>query len=354
MRPRDGDDGLVRRLPLVVVAIAALWLALAPPAAAHGEGDADAPATNLRSRVTSVDPVVDGVEWRMVDAGARIEVRNDTDTALVVLGEAGEPFLRVGPDGVHENTRSVTAFRIANPDRGAPVPQEVLEGGDPEWEEVSSARAYAWHDDRAHWAEDEPSRSEEVELVPEWRIDARWGDTPMVVLGDVTWVPPPPVWPSVLVVVLVAALVGALAATGRYGAAVVAGGGLAVTASLLVGLGSWWGSAGSALSKVEGFTLPALAWLLLVAAVVRFRAAPQESVLLSAGACVGLAVLLGVSGWSWLVRSQLPTALPAWLGRACVAGALGVGLGMLVAAALVWFRDDYRATAAIRPGPAAP
>lgn len=344
----------MRRLPLVLVALAALWVALAPPAAAHGEGDAEAPATNLRTRITSVDPAVDGVEWRMVDAGARIEVRNETDTDLVVLGETGEPFLRVGPDGVHENTRSVTAFRLANPDPGVPVPQEVLEGGEPEWEEVSSARAYAWHDDRAHWADPEPGGSDEVDLIPEWSIDATWGDAPMVVTGDVTWVPPPPVWPSLLVTVVVTALVGGLAALRRYGIAVTVAGALAVCASVLVELGSWWGSAGSAFTKVEGFMLPALAWLLLVAAIVRFSAAPQESVLLSAGACAGIAVLLGVSGWSWLGRSQIPAAIPAWLGRASVAAALGAGLGMVLAAAFVWFRDDYRATAAVRPGPAAP
>jgi len=346
----------VRRLPLVVLAIALVWVGLAPPAAAHGEGSTEAPASNYRSRITSVEPEIPGVGWRMIDAGTRIEVTNTTSTPLVVIGDSGEPFLRVGPDGVHENTRSITAFRLANPGPGIPVPQDLLQGGEPEWREVASGRSYAWHDDRAHWTDADPASVREdpsatTVVVPEWRVEALWGDAPVAVVGDITWIPGPPLWPSVVAVLCLAAVLAALAWGGRFASTLAVAGGLSIAASALVEVGVWWASADSGLAKFERFVLPAVAWLLLAAALVRFRAAPQESVLLAAGASVGIGVLLGVTGWRWLVRSQLPTALPSWLGRASVVAALGAGVGMLVAAAIVWFREGYRSTSAtVSPG----
>jgi hypothetical protein len=39
----------------------------------------------------------------VVDAGARLRVRNQTGREVMVLGYAGEPYLRVGPAGVPES-----------------------------------------------------------------------------------------------------------------------------------------------------------------------------------------------------------------------------------------------------------
>jgi len=49
---------------------------------------------------------VAGLRIEAIDAGARLRLRNATGQEVVVLGYAGEPYLRVGPAGVFENRRS--------------------------------------------------------------------------------------------------------------------------------------------------------------------------------------------------------------------------------------------------------
>ena len=62
-------------------------LALAAPAAAHG---ADAPdATDYRTEVTGLSPCDTGVTVRAVEAGARLELSNDTGATVTVLGYSG-------------------------------------------------------------------------------------------------------------------------------------------------------------------------------------------------------------------------------------------------------------------------
>jgi hypothetical protein len=346
---------------MIVGMAAVLLLVLAPPASAHGTGGSvDAPASNYRSRITSVVPEIPGITWSVIDAGTRLEVVNRTKTALVVMGDGGEPFLRIGPAGVEENTRSITAFRLANPNPSTPIPQEVLEGGTPRWRDVSSSPSYAWHDDRAHWTDADPPAvradpSATTVVVPEWTVEAQWDGAPLTVKGDVTWVPGPSVWPSVLAVLVLGLGLAALGWARLEGWALVAAATLSVVSSGLVEVGVWWASAASGLTKVERFLMPALAWMLLAAALVRYRSVPRDAVLLAAGAATGIAVLIGTTGWQWFGHSQLPTALDPWLGRAAVIAALGSGLGMLGVAAASWLRaGEVRPAPAVSRGPAAP
>ena len=48
---------------------------------------------------------------RIRDLGRRIELVNDTDQDVVVLGYQSEPYLRVGPAGVFENGRSPSLYQ---------------------------------------------------------------------------------------------------------------------------------------------------------------------------------------------------------------------------------------------------
>jgi hypothetical protein len=96
------------------------------PAQAHR---ADAPAgTDYRVTVTSVTPEVPDLTVRAIEAGAQLELTNRTGRTIEVLGYAGEPYLRIGPDGVFENLNSpatapwpVTSSRP--PRRTPPVPR---------------------------------------------------------------------------------------------------------------------------------------------------------------------------------------------------------------------------------------
>src|SRR5439155_507137 len=77
-------------------------LALRPTAvAAHG---GNVLATDYRPRITSAR--IPGVDIHVIEGGGRVELTNHTDRPVTVLGYDGEPYLRVGPDGVFRNRRS--------------------------------------------------------------------------------------------------------------------------------------------------------------------------------------------------------------------------------------------------------
>ena len=85
-----------RRLRLLgtMMVIWALALAVgATPAAAHGVGGVD--PTNYRTRILAVEPAVSGLSVEVVDAGARLRVRNTTGREVIVFGYASEPYLRL-------------------------------------------------------------------------------------------------------------------------------------------------------------------------------------------------------------------------------------------------------------------
>ncbi|MCG5450277.1 hypothetical protein NIE111_001797, partial [Micromonospora sp. NIE111] len=99
---------LLGRAGLVAAAASLVTLISAAPAAAHG---ADAPdGTDYRTRTTGVAPARPGLEVRVIEAGARLELTNRTGRTIEVIGYSGEPYLRVGPDGVFENSHSPATY----------------------------------------------------------------------------------------------------------------------------------------------------------------------------------------------------------------------------------------------------
>lgn len=106
---------------------AGLLVVLAAPALAHGGGGSD--ATNFRSAVLRVigedtgdaerTPAADvpGLSWRVLAGDALLAVDNRTGREVAVPGYEGEPYLRIGPDGVFENRNSPATYQ--NNDRYA-------------------------------------------------------------------------------------------------------------------------------------------------------------------------------------------------------------------------------------------
>ena len=68
--------------------------------------------------------VVDGIAPHIPGIGAETDTnqqdyvafRNQTRTDVVILGDLGEPFLRIGPDGAFANLNSPTWRGSGNPD----------------------------------------------------------------------------------------------------------------------------------------------------------------------------------------------------------------------------------------------
>jgi hypothetical protein len=190
-----------------VVAVALASLVLASPALAHPR--AKGYARGFQSKILSVRPEVVGLEITVVDSDDRLRISNTSGTELVVLGYDGEPYLRIGPDGVYRNERSPAAY--LNRDRFArvAVPLKADPGAAPEWRHVSPRPAWQWHDHRIQWmgagppaqVRDAPRRRH---AIFDWQVPGRLGGRPLAIAGRLDYVPPSDGGTSSAVIALVA------------------------------------------------------------------------------------------------------------------------------------------------------
>ena len=129
---------LVMRAGMAVAVGTFATLLVAAPASAHTISGPR--PTNFRTRITSITPDVPGVHVRVVDLGSRLELTNDTDTDVIVRAPEGEPYLRIGPDGVFENLLSPATYlnRSRSGDSAVqPVAAYARPGDPPKWHKVS-------------------------------------------------------------------------------------------------------------------------------------------------------------------------------------------------------------------------
>ena len=304
-------------------------------ASAHGVGGIE--ATNYRTRVDSVDPVIPGVAVRAVDLGTRLELTNHGAEDVLVLGYDGEPYLRVGPRGAFENVRSPATYlnRTARPDEAAePVPATADSEATPKWRRIDDGQTARWHDHRVHWMgrTDPPSVQRDPgreHLVQRFQVELRRGDTIIAVRGDVRWIPGPSPAPWVFGAVVLAALV-IVASRFRHRTVFVAAAlGMVATTEALHVVGSWGattvgtgGRLGASIYAI-GAVLIAVVALVWVLRRGLDRGAP---LVLLAGLFLALAG--GLTDVTALGRSGIPTTLPLDLARATVMTALGAGLGL--------------------------
>lgn len=180
---------------MVVVLLATAWTVLtaaagAGPAAAHAAMGPD--AQFYRSVVTSVSPQVPGLVVAVERTGQSVTVTNGTGKAVEVTGVTGEPFLRFGPDGVEENTSSLTSKLNAVRKLGGPLPQQTGAIQPVTWKHVSDGQSYSWSDHRTHWMS--LSRPPQVAADPRsphpvstWTLTLTADGTPVTVQGTLSW-----------------------------------------------------------------------------------------------------------------------------------------------------------------------
>ena len=326
-------------LACIAVAVAVAFaftamIATAEPAGAHG---VDAvPATSERARVLRVEPEVEGVEVRLLDAGRRLEVRNDTTTDVVVLGYDGEPYLRVGPEGAFRNRLSPATFWNERTDTVGSLPATFDAALAPEWERLGDTPVVRWHDHRLHWQGPAPDADAARRVLATWTVEMRHGGAALVVQGDIVHEPPPSPLPAVGLGAVVAVAVGLVARTRRWPAALAAG--LAVTGALgLVDvIGRWGGSSRGAWTKsLESVYVLGGAALALWAAtrLARHRTDPYATTPLALLAGVVTTIAIALSGIPWLRAAFLPTTLPDGAARALVGVAVGAGVASTAVAA---------------------
>ncbi|MEV1331092.1 hypothetical protein AB0J20_16110 [Micromonospora costi] len=340
---------LLTRAGLVAAGALAATLATAAPAAAHG---ADAPdGTDYRTTVTGISPAREGLEVRAVEAGARLELTNRSGRTVEVMGYSGEPYLRVGPDGVYENTRSPATYLNRTIAGDTTLPAEADPAAAPSWRRVADGPSVRWHDQRTLYRESAPPAAaraapDREHRVRDWAVPLRDGTEPVEIHGTLDWVPPPDAytWWAVSVVGLLA--VGALglpAAGSTLGArsiaavgALLVGGGMAAVA-YTVGRELDAGAQG-----VGGLLLGLLTgqlWILLTgfgavaagAYALARRPAADFAVALG-GAC--LALFAGVGNAAVFARAVAPVPWSATGARLLVAMVLITGVGATAAGIL--------------------
>jgi hypothetical protein len=331
----------MRRIVCTVVTAVVLLTVTAPAASAHSVSGVS--ATNFRTEMRSVSPEVPGLTVRVIETGSRFELENRSGEEVVVFGYSKEPYLRVGPGGVHENVRSPATY-LNRTRRGTTVPGNADAAAPPEWRKVSSEPVARWHDHRIHWMSDQdppavqrdPGRRHVV--IPGWAVDMRRGTTDISARGDLVWVPGPSPFPWLLLALVLAAVVAALALrpfwTAALAAAMVAL--VAVDAFHAIGVGlANAGSFGTRLGKILAgsfYSFPA--WIVGAVGVYWLLRRRSEGLAAVAVSAAVMALAGGLADLAVFSRSQVPFAFSASLVRLAVALTIGLAVGVAAGSAL--------------------
>ena len=310
----------MRRRTLLVAVLAGAILVPAGPASAHGGEAPD--ATAYRTEVSGLSTPVPGLNVRVVEAGARLELTNDTGRTVEVLGYDNEPYLEVRPDGTYQNANSPAAYTNRTLDGDSPVPSNADPAAPPQWQRISTEPSVRWHDRRARWlgpglppqAQADPSRPHKLR---DWTVPLCQGVTTFEVRGTLTWQPPPAPWAWWVGALALAVAVTAAGRrrTGRVGAVALAAGTIgfayAVTRASL---------------GVEG-TAPAIgaAALAIAAGALTLRGRAPFLLLLGGTA---LTIFCGLADAGVFTQAVVDFPGPGWLSRAAVLTTTGAGAGM--------------------------
>lgn len=185
----------VKRKLLGAVMLAAAVTGPAQPAFAHdGNGGA---SSDYRIEIIGFEGDPTGIEVRSVELGDRMELVRTSAQDVEIVGYDGEPYIRLGADGVFENFNSPSHY--TNLDRFArtPTPATASAIAEPDWVKLSDGRSVRWHDHRTHWMDPTPRQDvrddPDVERVifPANRVELVVDGKPVVAIVQVTWLPPP-------------------------------------------------------------------------------------------------------------------------------------------------------------------
>jgi hypothetical protein len=299
----------------------ALVLVLSTPAPASAH-TGKVTATDYRSTITQ-SVVVPGGRVRLIEAGGRIELTSPR-TTVVVLGYEGEPYLRVGPDGVEENRRSPATYLNASRNGGEAPAASADPEAEPNWVRTSRSSTARWHDHRVHFMGGEPL----ADRVTPWEVDLVVDGRPRTLSGELVHVGGPPTWPWLAVAL---ALAGAIVAVGRR--ALLPALVLLVAADVTRVAGVTFAVADGRLAQaVDVGIVDAVGWALAVAALVRIARGKHDGVLAAGVVGLLLAITGGLLEWSDIGHSQLAVPTPALLHRLSITAVAGIGAGLAVAA----------------------
>lgn len=300
---------------------------------------ADPPGpTSYEATVVGVDPMIDGLEVRVLGGDSFLQIVNDGHEVVVPGYDGQEQYLRFDRDGtVSVNLRSVTHWQNEDRYAASPVPPGTGPDMPPQWVEVSDDGTWAWHDHRIHWmspttlpGQIDPASSQPQEALS-WPVELMVDGQPVVVNGILTWLPPASPLPTIVAAVALVA-VGAVVARRDRGAAVAIVVGLAVVVTGVVGLSLLVGLAPGVTADSFPLVLSGLAAVLLaVGLAVRGR---SFGLLVAGAAGIPLLVWAATQFGAVIAPVVPPDNLPAIVARLAVGMAIGSGLAALGIAAL--------------------
>jgi hypothetical protein len=286
-------------IPRVLLAAMAAGLCL--PSAAQAHSGSAVVALDYRTTIAALAPALHGIEASVQDGDRKLRLSVDSRRTVVVLGDAGEPFLRFSSHGVAVNERSQTALAARlTPNSGRLTLDPQARPG---WRTIASRPTFAWHDHRL--APPLPAGTQ----TRSWSIRLVVDGTKQRLGGEFRRVERPALWPWLLgaAAIVGAAVVVAVAwkpleRTAAVAWAVVAGAAALVTVTSFA-FGGAYGQRTRYLELVSALVL-ALAGAACLVFVRKSRAA-------IAGILGALAVVAGLGAIGVFFHGVVISALPA-------------------------------------------
>ena len=129
------------------VLLTVLALAIAPAALGHG----GVAPKGFVAKIERVEPPVPGLRVTILGGDERIRLVNRSGRTVVIEGYDGEPYLRLGPDGLYVNNQSPALWLNADRLGATPVPPNVDPAEPPEWQKIRTEQFVEYHEHRAQW-----------------------------------------------------------------------------------------------------------------------------------------------------------------------------------------------------------
>jgi len=337
-----------RRLVLALGLTAATLLASAGPADAHTVTGVQ--ATNYRSQILAVSPAVATVHVRLLDLGNRVELRSDGPDDVIVHGYQGEPYLRVGPAGVFENTHSPATYlnrtTVGAATTSTTLPPQADASALPAWHRTGDGRVVRWRDRRTRWADPAPPVVKAApgarHVVSDWTIGLTTKAQTIQVSGRITYVPGPSPVPWLIFAVALLVATVAVGLRRRWGPALSAVVALLVAVDAVHSFGIAAASRDPLFSQVTrvvgGGVVATLGWILGAVAIGALQEERDTGLVIAGVAGFLIGVFSGVGDLPTLARSQVPYVFPAATARAAAAATMGLGLGLPLAVLLLYRR----------------
>ena len=161
---------------------------VALPAVAHESN------SGIRVELDAAASALPGVDVAVVTSvTAQLVVTNTADDVLEVIDDNGDPFLRIGPDGVSANLNAVGWYQTNNPFGASDVPDRAVAGAEADWKKVAAEPSWGWFDHRLHPADVvvPPAIREagEPAELARWQVPVRWQGAEHAFRGSIVYRP---------------------------------------------------------------------------------------------------------------------------------------------------------------------